>query len=567
MNRKVRDILFLLICVAVTFNNIPKPIQLNWLGGPVAAKLVIYPLLAAWGYSFWCRWKGRMVFADLRPFLTYILIYLAVMLLSTVVGLYTYPYYEQVLSGPADQIEKLPGVLTFFHAHGVAVNEKLLMQGWIVVRQLKSVVWEAFWCFGGAYLLYCWYREEWKCAVRLLGVGILISAGCIIAYSCIELFYLAHEKWAEQLLCSINPYIHAIKTDGKWWPPLLWKGALRSLFAEASYYGIFMAFALPWLWKKIWEADSRKRQILFAGITACLTFFLFLTKARTAVLLHAGELLVLAGLLLSFYRNKKTLVHYSALLTITAGAFFAGNLFIMEYQAIAPMPPVKTEAPVPKAKGNAVPKKDVKANEAKGKDAKPADAKPKDVKAKDTKSKDVGENINRYVQSNAWSLANPDARSNRARYSVMEADLKVGLDHPVLGVGKGLRSSYIPDYFLEKALQNAEVKMWLRFREKLGIMRSGIPPLGEYTGRFAETGAIGLCLFLAPFLYLLAQLLRRFCAEKDVLPYIFYTVSLVGMLAAGIGDTFNITWCHWLLLGLGYAMCYGRPGNERLSDE
>lgn len=103
-----------------------------------------------------------------------------------------------------------------------------------------------------------------------------------------------------------------------------------------------------------------------------------------------------------------------------------------------------------------------------------------------------------YLESNAASLKEPDVRSNRARYSVMMADTRIGLDHPVLGVGKGLRSSYIPDYFDEKALQNNEVRMWLDFRQRLGIMRSGIPALGEYTSRFAETGTLGLLAFFAP---------------------------------------------------------------------
>lgn len=84
-----------------------------------------------------------------------------------------------------------------------------------------------------------------------------------------------------------------------------------------------------------------------------------------------------------------------------------------------------------------------------------------------------------YIKSNAISLSNPDARSNRARYSVMEADVKIGVDHPIVGVGWCLRSGYMPDYFSEKALQDGEVKMWLDFQKKLGVLRSGIPVLGN----------------------------------------------------------------------------------------
>ena len=175
--------------------------------------------------------------------------------------------------------------------------------------------------------------------------------------------------------------------------------------------------------------------------------------------------------------------------------------------------------------------------------------------------------MTQYVESNAASLANPDQRSNRARYSVMEADFKIGLAHPLIGVGKGLRSSYIPDYFSEKAFQNGEVKMWLSFREKLGIMRSGFPRLGEYTTRFAESGILGLGIFILPIVVLLRKLYRKLKFSTDKMPYIAFAVSFCGILAAGIGDHLNITYCYWFLLGLGYAMCCDNIEKEKEANE
>ena len=173
-----------------------------------------------------------------------------------------------------------------------------------------------------------------------------------------------------------------------------------------------------------------------------------------------------------------------------------------------------------------------------------------------------------YVDSNMESLANPDKRSNRARYSIMEADLKIGLDHPVLGVGMGLRNCYIPDYLSEKGKQNGEVKMWISFREKLGIMRSGFPKLGEYTSRFGETGILGLTIFLFPPLFLLWNLAKKIKADESYkLEYITFMVSLLGIMASGIGDTLNITYCYWVLLGFGYAMCFGESGIVKDNNE
>lgn len=429
------------------------------------------------------------------------------MLFSTIVGLFNYPYYDLVLNGPVDQIEKLPKVLAFCHAHGFNIDSKQLMQVWIIARQLKGVLMEAIWCFGGAYIIYLLCRNNAKKIDDVVDEASLYSAGIIIAYSIIEIAFLAHSDTAAKILSNINPYIHTIKTNGQWWPPLLWNGQLRSVFAEPSYYGIYMAFALPWLWYEIYNKQSK----LYIAVTFILTFFLFLTKARTAFMLHLGELVIFSICLILFFRNKTAFNHWGKVVVISCIAFVASNIFIAQC-----------------------------------------------MEKQKTQTVSIEASMTQYVESNATSLAKPDQRSNRARYSVMEADFKIGLDHPVLGVGKGLRSSYMPDYFSEKALQNGEVKMWLRFREKLGIMRSGFPPLGEYTSRFAESGILGLAIFFLPIFVLLSKLYTKIKTSTDKMPYITFIVSFCGILASGIGDTLNITYCYWFLLGLGYAMCFSK---------
>lgn len=110
------NIFLYILIFTLIFNNIPKPIQLNFLGGPVGSKLAVYPLIAAFAYTFYCQYKYKDVFVDIKPFLKYILVFISIMLLSTVVGLFNYPYYDLVLNGPVNQIEKLPKVLAFCHA-------------------------------------------------------------------------------------------------------------------------------------------------------------------------------------------------------------------------------------------------------------------------------------------------------------------------------------------------------------------------------------------------------------------------------------------------------------------
>lgn len=167
-----------------------------------------------------------------------------------------------------------------------------------------------------------------------------------------------------------------------------------------------------------------------------------------------------------------------------------------------------------------------------------------------------------YLEDNLGSLASSDKRSNRSRYSILKADLSIGMSHPVLGVGRSLRNAYISDYLPEEAFSGEEIQMWIRNQKEKGIMRSGFPALGEYSSRFAETGILGLIIYLIPAIILIYRLLSITCNKaiesKNRLPYVFFLISILGVLASGLGDSINITCAYWLLLGVGYAMCFGK---------
>ncbi len=244
------------------------------------------------------------------------------------------------------------------------------------------------------------------------------------------------------------------------------------------------------------------------------TFGLFLTQARTAVALFCGEVFILFVFTI-YLKNKLIFREVGKIFVASITAFMLSVLFI----------------------NNLLP------NNRYGIDG-----------------------IESYLESNLYSLGSTSQRSNAARYSIMIADLKVGLDYPLTGVGLGLRNAYIPDYLPEMAKDNGEVKMWLKNQKEKGVMRAGFPKLGEYTSRFAETGILGLVVFFTVPIILLRKLYYKITdkdlAADDKIPYIFFVISLIGIMASGIGDNINITYCYWVLLGLGYAMCFGKTNNK-----
>lgn len=528
MYKRGCDIIFGIIIFSLIFITIPNEIRFNFLGGIFSRQLMLYPLLMGILYTIYCQWKYKNIIVYGKPFAVFLGTYLAVSLISTIWGLYTYPYYAEVLHGPIDQIEKLPYVAAWLRNHHIMIDEQLLAQLWMVARIMKSVFQETLWAWVGAYIIFCWYCKRVQDGVRVLLKALYVAIGCVLLYSLVDVFYLAGNETAKSILITINPYMHEIKNNGTWWPPLLWpQPQLRSLFAEPSYLGIFSAFAAPMIWYSWVKAQSRRGKILIGGIWMAWSFCLFLTQARTGVALLIGEAILL--LLVAALVRKQYLFRFIVMLICITGLSFGGAIQYISFGNI----------------------------------------KPTQSSSQKISSAEVTERSKTevYFDKNVASLASTSQRSNGARYSTMIADFRIGMEHPLLGVGTNLRDAYIPDYLPDLARNNGEVQMWLTNQQEKGILKASIPRLGEYTSRFAENGLLGLIIFLFPPVYLAAGLLRNILRKKlkeeQETRGIFLLIALAGTLAAGIGDTINITYCYWIILGLGYAFLYSLKQSEQ----
>lgn len=476
------EILLLCIVMSCMFNFIPKILHIKFLGSVISSKLTLYPLLIFYFIAY-INFKNKKMLKNLTDISTYFVIYISVQILPL-----------------------LFSINNFYKNH---------LYYYFICWSIKEIVLNYTWTFGATYLIYCFYYSQWKKCLNVLLNGIIISLIFIFTYNIFEISYLLGSTFAKNLLITINPYIHVINYGYGWWPPLLLPGQLRSLFAEPSYYGIYFAFAMPFLWCIFVNAKKIHYKIILILSILFFSFCLFLTQARTAVALFCGEIFILF-IFMIYLRNKFFFKQVGKIFIASITAFMFSGLFI----------------------------NNLLVDNRYGIDS-----------------------IESYLESNLTSLASTSQRSNGARYSIMIADLKIGLDHPLIGVGTGLRNAYILDYLPEMAKDNGEVQMWIQNQKEKGILRSGFPKLGEYTSRFAETGIIGLVLFLIPPFILLRKLYFKITYKNmtvdDKLPYVFFTISLIGIMASGLGDTINITYCYWVLLGLGYAMCFGKENDVK----
>lgn len=99
MNKKIKNTLFVCISIFLIFNNIPKVIQMNFLGGSVGNKLVFYPLFIGFIYTICCQYKYKNIFANFDKFIKFITVYLVITFISLIIGLYNYPYYDLIING------------------------------------------------------------------------------------------------------------------------------------------------------------------------------------------------------------------------------------------------------------------------------------------------------------------------------------------------------------------------------------------------------------------------------------------------------------------------------------
>lgn len=515
MSITLRNKLFFLIVLFVIFCNIPKMVQLNFLGSFLAKDLSLYPILIGAIYTGYTFYQERKLpfYKEERVLLFYIVTYVFILMLSFLHGLSMYPYYDAILAGPPDQIEKLPAVQHFLSTIGIEVDTISLLKFWMFARPIKGFIVETIWYFLVPYLVFVWYRRDVQKGYSILIKAILVAVVLVCIYNVIDIFYLSGSLLAEKVLAILNPIVHDIKSNGTWWPPLLWKGQLRSLFAEPSYYGIYSAFAMPFLWYYWCQNIERVKGILITIILFIFTCGLFLTKARTANVLFIGEIILLICFTL-WQRNRDFMKRTSTIVIISLVAFIV-SIFSLTFMPGSPQ-------------GSTMGYDD----------------------------KDSIE-ISSYLEDNVGSLASSNKRSNGARYSILEADISIGKDYPLLGVGKSLRHAYIPDYLSTEGKANSEVQYWIKNQEEKGIMKSGFPALGEYSTRFAETGVLGLVIYLLPVVFLVWRLLKRIYLSgnrEEREKCIFFFISLSGVMASGLGDNLSITCAYWILMGIGYAL-------------
>lgn len=355
---------------------------------------------------------------------------------------------------------------------------------------------------GVFFIVYTLFREgKIENLRKYLYYGIYGLSILMTLYSIPEIIWLwTGNSICAQLLSFINIHLYDPALYNNWWPPLLWKGQLRSICLEPSYFGIIVTFLVPFLAIDI----SRKFKFWKIVLIFILVFMIFMTKVRTATVIFLGESFVflLASL---FFRYSKWKIYVGIWFGIIICAF---GIYLGGYSLLN----------------------------------------------QDTSTSELTE---QYISENVTSVVGKDKRSNSARFGNTIAMLRIGIDYSLTGVGMGLHAPYMAERFPNFAQDNHEVKKWIQDMREKTFLESGVPVLNEYAAIWAWNGILGLFLFLLAPIHVIKRGLMRIQNHKSFEMVCLLTV-LIGQMACMFSSEMFLTYP----LALWIAYCSFRKDNN-----
>lgn len=423
----------------------------------------------------------------------YLLVFFLWQCLCTVIGIQEFDYYALV---SLEQMDKLRYFTQTLQSSGLPVTDVMAIKIWLCLRFLKDCLLYVIFSYGVSLWVFQMYKEEkthpdaaWTAVLSHLVLAVTVLCLTMTAYSIIEIGYLSGNLNCARILAKINPLLYEVEKLHGWWPPLLWKDQLRSLFAEPSFFGLASTMIAPFLIYKILNPPKR---CFVKGFYNCIfilfVVMLFLTRARTALLLFIGQLFLFVFYVL-FFKHRYFKKVLQVLLVVLFS--FALSLHIMSGFKVV------------------------------------------NLDSDTARSSNVTANASDYVSDNVASVVG-NKRSNTARFASVRATFLTGFQHPVFGVGMGLSTAYINANFTRDDLNNNEVRNWSRYVEKEGVLKSPIPVLNQFSIIIANFGVMGLLFYLLPMFYIFFGIIKEISkglAVEMACLIIAYIATVAAMLS------------------------------------
>ncbi len=144
--------------------------------------------------------------------------------------------------------------------------------------------------------------------------------------------------------------------------------------------------------------------------------------------------------------------------------------------------------------------------------------------------------------------------SSISRWGTQSAAIEIAKENPIFGVGLGQQGFYLPSYYPPWAVEGSyEIRNW-----KSNDPQQAWPPgFSMITRLFAETGLIGISLFIIANLLLLYRLIKVKYQVINKETHVFIVVTLTCLSGLLINylqfDSFRLT-SYWLIIAIAMVM-------------
>lgn len=466
--------------------------------------LSLYPLLLL----SVCLFVEKIISGQIKqykPLLVFFIFFYVVNLLIEIHGVAVFKYVKNADYNTLEGVNRIAYQIChkIFHSldeYSCWAISHILKDCYILVIQFVCSFFVAFSIF--------LYISENKLALNDISLGCLLALLIVFIYGLFELASFLGIPFGDDVLVKINPYLYEVGNAHSWWPPLLWSGAIRSVFPEPSYFSYWGGIVLV-----VFIYQVLIRKWIYSIPVIYLAVLLFLTNSRTAVALVLGCICVFT--IASVFIDIRTFYRPVLVVLLCIVIAFFSSLFINSH---------------------------------------------KNYFSPDVSSSGGDMSSSSYIKNTIGTLTSADARSNNSRYGLMSAKIAVGKEQPILGVSPDLIGYYIIDKLPANTDSNDEVQTWVSIQQEKGSLFQVFPALDCFTYYFASGGIVGLILNCFPLIFSLVMFIisffrdikQKYMAQESVLAI----TMIAAFLAFGLSNSWNINYIYFIMLGVIYAIIY-----------
>lgn len=277
----------MLIIIGVAFTPFAT-LQVGWIPTPVKALLnyeeylSIYPLLL-----FSIIWMVRTIrehrIREYIPLGIFFIVYFIANMAVTIHGKLIFPYYDIADFSRLEGSERIAFqvISTLFPSNPDYIN-------WMISNTLKTCLTTVTRFYSSYFIvfsIFLFYKETSFNIVDDIWLGITVILPVLAIYEVFEVAYLVGIGWGETALRTINPLLYEVENSHGWWPPLLWPGQIRSVFAEPSYFSYWGVLCVPFFLRNI---HNKKHFWISIIELAFISFTVLGSNSRTGTALLLG---------------------------------------------------------------------------------------------------------------------------------------------------------------------------------------------------------------------------------------------------------------------------------------